>query len=447
MNFHSEALWREIKVHVDMGMTPQRAIAAATRVNAQIIGKGRELGTIEPGKLADIIVVNGNPLFDIVALSHVEIVVKDGTVFKGANAAAAKPSTSGGRSEGAAALLGLLVIASLAGAQPPTPAQDLAHPQNTNAGIYAFTGRCAGCHDTGKDGATDRYALNRHTPEEVLASITTGSMAQYAQGLTEFEKRVVAVYVGGRPLGAAATGDASQMKNRCESHPPFEPCPGVRRGTAGASTAATRAFRPSPGLTAADAPKLTLKWAFGFPNGNSAYGQPTVAGGRVFVGADTGFVYALDAATGCIHWSFRADAGVRTAVSIGKGNAAHRYLAYFGDVKGERLRGRRRNRRAGLDAIASTRIRSRASPARRRWSTAGSTCRCPRSRNRARATRAIRAARFAAASSSYDAATGKRLWTSYTIPEQAGAAEEDLEGHAALGTGRRRRLVVADRSI
>ena len=83
MNFHSEALWREIKVHVDMGMTPQRAIAAATRVNAQIIGKGADLGTIEPGKLADVIVVTGNPLFDIVALSHVEIVVKDGTVFKG----------------------------------------------------------------------------------------------------------------------------------------------------------------------------------------------------------------------------------------------------------------------------------------------------------------------------------------------------------------------------
>jgi imidazolonepropionase-like amidohydrolase len=97
MNFHSEALWREIKVHVDMGMTPQRAIAAATRVNAQIIGKAADLGTIEPGKLADVIVVHGNPLFDIVALSNVEIVVKDGTVFKNANAAGAKPSTSGGR--------------------------------------------------------------------------------------------------------------------------------------------------------------------------------------------------------------------------------------------------------------------------------------------------------------------------------------------------------------
>ena len=81
-------------------------------------------------------------------------------------------------------------------AQPPASIQDLAHPQGTNAGIFAFTGRCATCHDTGKGGATDRYALNRHTPEEVLASITTGSMAQYAQGLSDYEKRVVAVYVG-----------------------------------------------------------------------------------------------------------------------------------------------------------------------------------------------------------------------------------------------------------
>jgi imidazolonepropionase-like amidohydrolase len=86
MNFHSEALWREIKVHVDLGMTPSRAIAAATRVNAQIIGKAGELGTIEPGKLADVIVVDGNPLFDILALSRVETVVKGGVVYKGAAA-------------------------------------------------------------------------------------------------------------------------------------------------------------------------------------------------------------------------------------------------------------------------------------------------------------------------------------------------------------------------
>ena len=48
-------------------------------------------GSIEPGKIADIIVVNGNPLFDITALSHVEVVVKDGVVYKGGPAAEPKP--------------------------------------------------------------------------------------------------------------------------------------------------------------------------------------------------------------------------------------------------------------------------------------------------------------------------------------------------------------------
>jgi imidazolonepropionase-like amidohydrolase len=77
-----------------MGMAPARAISAATRINAQIIGQGRELGSIEPGKIADIIVVNGNPMFDITALSHVEVVVKDGVVQKGGAATAPRPPST-----------------------------------------------------------------------------------------------------------------------------------------------------------------------------------------------------------------------------------------------------------------------------------------------------------------------------------------------------------------
>lgn len=82
MNFHTEALWREAKVHVDMGMPAIKVISALTRVGANIIGRQRDLGTIEPGKLADIIVVQGNPLYDITALGHVETVVKGGRVHK-----------------------------------------------------------------------------------------------------------------------------------------------------------------------------------------------------------------------------------------------------------------------------------------------------------------------------------------------------------------------------
>jgi imidazolonepropionase-like amidohydrolase len=75
-----------------MGMSPQRAISATTRINASIIGRGRDLGTVEPGKLADIIVVKGDPLFNIMALADVEVVVKDGVVVKGGPGQPARPA-------------------------------------------------------------------------------------------------------------------------------------------------------------------------------------------------------------------------------------------------------------------------------------------------------------------------------------------------------------------
>jgi len=233
------------------------------------------------------------------------------------------------------AALSILVsfCGALVSAQAPAPTEDMEHPQGTNAGIFAFTGRCASCHDAGSNKAPDRYTLNRRTPEEVLAAISAGSHERYARGLSEFTKRVVAVYVGGRPLGASATGDMSAMKNACRAAQPFRPAGGSGWNGWGLDATNSR-FQPSPGLAASDVPKLTLTWAFGFPHGNSAYGQPTVVGGRVFVGADTGFVYSLDAASGCIHWSYRASAGVRTAPTIGPGSRTNQHLVYFGDIKG-----------------------------------------------------------------------------------------------------------------
>src|SRR5207247_1699484 len=95
MNFHIDALWREAKAFVDHGMSPVRVISALTRINSRIYGKANEIGTVEPGKLADIIVVDGDPLFDITALSHVETVVKDGVVYKRDGKAVETPASRG----------------------------------------------------------------------------------------------------------------------------------------------------------------------------------------------------------------------------------------------------------------------------------------------------------------------------------------------------------------
>ena len=84
-------------------------------------------------------------------------------------------------------------------------------------------------------------------------------------------------------------------------------------------------------LPVARVPRLKLKWAFGFAGVKSVMGAPVVVGGRVFLGVDNGSVYSLDAATGCEHWVFRADAGVRSAVTVER--VGTRSAALFGDLK------------------------------------------------------------------------------------------------------------------
>jgi polyvinyl alcohol dehydrogenase (cytochrome) len=93
-------------------------------------------------------------------------------------------------------------------------------------------------------------------------------------------------------------------------------------------------FQPpdQAGLTAEQVPHLTLKWAFGFPDATSAWSQPTVLGGRLFVGSHNGTVYSLDAKTGCIYWTYSAKSSVRSALSIGPRAGSSGYAVYFGDT-------------------------------------------------------------------------------------------------------------------
>lgn len=70
----------EMQLLLDAGLSPAEVLVAATRNGAFAIGKDAELGTLEPGKLADIIIVDGDPLSDLAALSNVRVVIHAGTV-------------------------------------------------------------------------------------------------------------------------------------------------------------------------------------------------------------------------------------------------------------------------------------------------------------------------------------------------------------------------------
>lgn len=73
---------KEFSYYVKYGMTPMQAIQTATSSAAALLGKSDSLGTIEPGKIADLIAVKRNPLTDITQLEKVIFVMKAGTVYK-----------------------------------------------------------------------------------------------------------------------------------------------------------------------------------------------------------------------------------------------------------------------------------------------------------------------------------------------------------------------------
>lgn len=202
-----------------------------------------------------------------------------------------------------------------------------------------YSQNCATCHDA-QGGATktpDRNSLEQMTPEAIFSSLKTGSMVSYAKSLTDDQKREIAEYLSGRQLEGGRSSEASAMKNQCPSEPLGDPFKGpMWNGWGGDLTNGRYQSEAAAGLTAAQVPHLQFKWAFGFPNASSAWSQPVVVGGRVYVGSSNGFVYALSAASGCVYWSFEAKAGVRSAVTMGppiKGTGAPQYPLYFGDVK------------------------------------------------------------------------------------------------------------------
>jgi polyvinyl alcohol dehydrogenase (cytochrome) len=224
-------------------------------------------------------------------------------------------------SSGRAAALLLVLTAAPALAQAPD-------------GSNVFQSACATCHTTSPaDGRTPALgSLRALTSEAILAALTTGPMRAQGDALSDAERRAVATDLGraGTPAAATATPVV------CSTTPPIrDPAAGPSWIGWGNGLRNTR-FQPAneAELTAAQVPRLTLKWAFGFPAARSGRSQPTVGGGRLLVAGEGGEVFSLDPDTGCLHWIFRAQAGVRTSITIGTfaGEGAEGpYAAYFAD--------------------------------------------------------------------------------------------------------------------
>jgi polyvinyl alcohol dehydrogenase (cytochrome) len=192
-----------------------------------------------------------------------------------------------------------------------------------------YKSHCAYCHETATAHGRipKRDELAQRTPESIYGAMFGGAMDIEAAGLSQDEGRAIARFLTGKEFSATKESTAGLCSAPA---PKFSLADSDWNGW-GVALDNSR-YQPKPGLSASDVPKLKLKWAFGFAGDNRATAQPTVAGGLVFVGSANGNVYSLDAATGCTYWSYKAGAGVRSAIGIARLKSG-RYIAYFGDLR------------------------------------------------------------------------------------------------------------------
>lgn len=196
----------------------------------------------------------------------------------------------------------------------------------TSDGGALFRQHCASCHDGAPDSrAPGPEALRLRSPEAIVLALTNGAMRLQGSRFGGLERRAIAEYLTGRTIGVDVAGAAT---GRCTApEPSFDPAVEPRWHTWGNTFTNTR-FQSAEraGLNAEHLPRLTLKWALGYPDATHGWSQPTLAGGRLYVGSHNGTVYSLDAKSGCIRWTFVAGGGVRTAITIDGA------WVYFGDT-------------------------------------------------------------------------------------------------------------------
>lgn len=194
------------------------------------------------------------------------------------------------------------------------------------------------------------------------------------------------------------------------------------------------------GITVDDVPNLELAWAYGLPLEQQARGAPSVVGGRLFVGSQAGAIYALDAKTGCTHWQFFPEAGIRSANSVGPHTFADGrdgYAVYFVDAQAHVY---------ALDADSGRLIwRTRVEDHPHVRGTGSPTLHdgvlyVPMTgigEAMSGADPEYACCTYRGSLTALDAATGERIWKTYTLPEPerrgTSSAGEPLYGPAGVG--------------
>ena len=186
---------------------------------------------------------------------------------------------------------------------------------------------CAACHEGKVPRAPHMITFSTLGAEAVLTAMNEGVMRSQASALSVPEREVLAGFLAGeamappepimactQPMAPLAREDKSAMK-----------------GWGGDARNQRHASANSTGFTRDNVSQLALKWVFAYPGALRARSQPLVHDGVVFVGSQSGDIYALDLETGCAHWTYSAGAEVRSSLSLGHVPGRPNPVLYMGD--------------------------------------------------------------------------------------------------------------------
>lgn len=197
------------------------------------------------------------------------------------------------------------------------------------SGETVYEQHCARCHDLGSDRIPTRETLRRMPATRILRALNYGAMIAIAYTMNTSQREAVATWLG-TPGGEPEPSPAALCADRSVK---LAAKPASQWNGWSPDTANTR-FQPADaaGLNLDGVRNLKLKWAYAFEGDITAFAQPTILDGNLFVGSAGGAIHDLDTQTGCTRWVYQAGGPVRSSIlAVREGG---RYVLLFGDQAG-----------------------------------------------------------------------------------------------------------------
>ena len=197
------------------------------------------------------------------------------------------------------------------------------------SGEAVYSRRCASCHDQINPRIPTKESLRKMPATRIVRALDTGAMMSIAFTMHRDERLAVASYLGTSDTVAGPKPSAycTDRSIRLAASPTV-----AWNGWSPGTDNARFQSQAGAGLRVEQVRNLKLKWAFGFDGDASAFAQPTVLDGHLFVGSAGGVVHAMRADSGCLKWVFQANGPVRAALLAVSVNGRHALM--FGDMTG-----------------------------------------------------------------------------------------------------------------